>query len=96
MILHTVNRSPFSDFALRDCLVHIAADDCLLLLEDGVVAVSANTEQRLQLLQLHENKKLFVLKADLQARGLSTGMGQIIDYTTFVNLVIECKSQIAW
>lgn len=96
MILHTVNTSPMSSFALQDCLKHLAESDILLLMSDAVVAVSATIDQQATLLQLHESKRLFVLQADLEARGLIASIGQIIDYQGFVNLSIQCKSQLAW
>lgn len=96
MILHTVNSSPMSSFALQDCLAQLADNDLLLLISDAVIAVSATTEQQTTLLQLHDNKRLFVLQADLEARGLTMNIGQIVDYQGFVDLSIKCKSQLAW
>ncbi|WP_025565710.1 sulfurtransferase complex subunit TusB [Psychromonas sp. SP041] len=96
MILHTVNSSPLSTFSLHDCLKQLADNDILLLMSDGVIAASASIEQQSTLLKLHESQRLYVLQDDLEARGLVVNVGQIIDYPAFVNLTIQCKSQLSW
>lgn len=96
MILHTINSSPFSSSALKDCLKLLNADDQLLLIGDAVLAVSALVDNQAELLQLYEQKRLFILREDLQARGLSAEYGHVIDYSGFVSLTIKCKSQLAW
>lgn len=96
MILNTVNSSPFSTSALKDCLKQLAPADKLLLIGDAVLAVSASVEQQSRLLQLHKDQRLYVLRLDLIARGLDANYGQIIEYPEFVQLSIECKSQLAW
>ena len=96
MILHTVNSSPFSSFALQDCLKQLSADDKLLLIGDAVLAVSAIIDCQDKLIKLHEEKRLYILQVDLIARGLEADYGKIIDYSDFVDLCIECNSQLAW
>ena len=96
MILHTVSRSPFNSFALSDCLKQLGDDDRLLLLNDAVIAVGANTDMQSELVQLHETKRLFVLTADLVARAIDATCGQEIDYAEFVTLTIQCNSQLNW
>lgn len=96
MILHTVNRSPFSHFSLKDCLNQLAEEDKLLLLSDAVIAVSAESDYKIQLQYLHQRGCLFVLSVDLDARALDAHCGQRIDYAEFVDLSIQCNSQFAW
>ena len=96
MILHTVNSSPFSTFALQDCLKLLGADDSLLLTNDAVIAASVRAECKKSLFQLHEDRRLFILDVDLQARGLNALCGQVINYDEFVSLSIKCQSQLAW
>jgi tRNA 2-thiouridine synthesizing protein B len=96
MILHTVNSSPLSTFSLHDCLKQLADNDILLLMSDGVIAASASIEQQSTLLKLHESQRLYVLEDDLVARGLVVNVGKIIDYSAFVDLTIQCKSQLSW
>ena len=96
MILHTVKSSPFNYFALKDCLKLLNNNDQLLLIGDAVSAASALVDCQSELIQLHKERRLFVLKEDLQARGLTAEYGCIIDYLGFVNLSIKCKSQLMW
>ena len=96
MILHTINSSPLSDYALQNCLSYLGDSDYVLLMGDAVISVTVNIEQRSDLLTLHKNNRLFILQPDLQARGLSADIGKIIDYAGFVDLSIECKSQLSW
>ena len=96
MILHTVKSSPFSAFSLQDCLKQLTNEDKLLLIGDAVVAVSVPLDCQRELLQLHQDKRLFVLSVDLEARGVEAKYGQVISYIEFVNLAIECKSQLVW
>jgi len=96
MILHTVSRSPFSSFALSDCIKQLGNDDLVLLLSDAVIASATNTEVHNELMQLHENKRLFVLAADLDARAVEVKFGKVIDYSEFVALTVQCKSQLNW
>lgn len=96
MILHTVSHSPFSHLALRDCLNQLADNDKLLLFSDAVIAVSASHEYKAALQNLHKNGRLFILLPDLKARALEAQYGIVIDYCEFVNLSIQCKSQLTW
>lgn len=96
MILHTVKSSPFSSLALKDCLKLLNKSDSLLLINDAVYAVNALVDCQPELLKLHEERRLFILKEDLQARGVVAEYGCVIDYSDFVNLTIKCKSQLAW
>ncbi|WP_413694078.1 sulfurtransferase complex subunit TusB [Psychromonas sp. KJ10-2] len=96
MILHTVSRSPFSSFALSDCIKQLRDTDIVLLLSDAVIASAANSELHHKLLQLHENKRLFVLAADVDARAIEVKLGKVIDYSEFVTLTVQCKSQLNW
>ncbi|MDA7746943.1 sulfurtransferase complex subunit TusB [Psychromonas sp.] len=96
MILHTVNHSPFSSFALQDCLKQLGDTDYLLLTGDAVIAVTVPIESKSYLFKLDQEKRLFVLQADINARGLTASYGTTIDYSDFVRLSIECKSQLAW
>jgi tRNA 2-thiouridine synthesizing protein B len=83
MILHTVNKTS----ALAKCQNLMAADDIMLLIEDGVY------------LALQGVNKGFALKADVEARGIADRMPEgirIIDYAGFVNLTAEADKVCAW
>ena len=83
MLLHTINKPG----PLDNCRDLIAADDHVLLIEDGVY------------LALTEMKTAFVLKADVEARGLSSRLPEsitMVDYTGFVRLADEADKVCAW
>ena len=96
MILHTVKTSPFQTCALTDCVKLMSGEDSLLLIEDAVIASQAIHQCYDQLALLSEQGRLFVLDVDLQARGIENNIGKICNYTDFVELVVQHKSQIAW
>jgi tRNA 2-thiouridine synthesizing protein B len=88
-MLHTVNKSPFQNNALENCLRVARGGDVILLLEDGVYAAVAGTTKSSQIEQALKRHVVFAIEADLKARGL----GQLIDniriasYADFVDLV---------
>ena len=95
-ILHTVNSSPFQTHALAQCLNVLNDQDCLLLIEDGVIAAQAKHVFFERLSLLSEQGRLMVLDSDLAARGVVKKIGMSCSYDDFVTLVIDHKSQIAW
>jgi len=96
MILHTVKTSPFQTLAINNCLKLLSEQDSLLLTEDAVVASHAQHAHFEQLRLLAKQNRLFVLQADLDARGIENKIGKGCSYLDFVELVIQHKSQIAW
>lgn len=84
--LHLVNNAA----ALESCLSVAAAQDSILLLEDGVYAAAgARAPQR----------QLFVLEADVNARGLRERLGKdtrIVDDAGFVALVEAHQPVVTW
>jgi len=95
-ILHTVNTSPFQTLALAQCLSLINEKDCLLLIEDAVVATHAKHPSLDKLEQLSQQGRLWVLSSDLLARGIDNNIGKKCSYADFVSLTIEYKSQMVW
>lgn len=93
--LHTVNKSPFVSSALQHCLDHLTDNAAVLLLEDGVYAVFYPLLEPLAAQHL-----LYVLRPDLEARGLADrplipGM-RVIDYGGFVDLAAAHSPIVAW
>lgn len=95
-MLHTLMHSPwYSD--LDTLLLLLAAEDDLLLLQDGVLGAleGSNALSRL----LTSPATLWVLTEDVIARGLA---GQIsarirpVDYTGFVALTEKHQQQMTW
>ena len=96
MILHVVNTSPFQTHALKNALAQMNSDDCLILIQDAVVASTLKGGDFKQLSSLSDDNRLWVLGGDLRARGLSSKMGENCDYGQFVKLSIKAESQISW
>jgi tRNA 2-thiouridine synthesizing protein B len=88
-MLYTVNKSPLMFGNLKSVL-RIAPDgDPILLYEDGVYAAAGGTASGNLVAQAVASHPVFALKADLEARGLSSladGI-QVVDYDGFVELV---------
>lgn len=92
MHLHTLNKTSDKDL-LQNCTQSLAPEDALLLIEDGVLAV----------LDAHWMASLpcplYVLEADVQARGLDAYLPQTIrriDYAGFVALCCEFDNVLNW
>ena len=96
MILHTLKTSPFQTRAIEHCLNLLSAQDSLLLMEDAVIASAAPHSYFEQLSLLAQQNRLYVLQADLDARGIENRIGKQCSYSDFVNLIIAHKSQLAW
>ncbi len=94
MILHTLNRSPFTHNHLSLCLKRMSTNDALLLLEDGVLAAL----QSQPLAESIKNIKCFAIANDIEARGLTSLIPNItlIDFNRFVELSCEYDTVLSW
>lgn len=93
MILHTVNKSP-SLPALASCLQFIAAEDAMVLLEDGVYAGIATNNPLADV-----SNEIYAISADVSARGLDGRLADhisVIDYAAFVTLCTQYKLVKNW
>lgn len=97
MILHTVNKSPFSHKALADCAEVIGDKDGLLLLEDGVYALAPAAGELLHDLA-ERGIALFAIGVDVTSRGLSAPPQVVttVDYDAFVALTIQYRAVQSW
>jgi tRNA 2-thiouridine synthesizing protein B len=88
-MLHTVNKSPFQNSSLENCLRVAQPGDVILLLEDGVYAASAGTAKSSLLEQAVKRYTVYAIEADLKARGLANLIKEIrvAGYGDFVDLV---------
>lgn len=98
--LHTVNKSPFEDIALKSCLGHVVDGDAVLLIEDGVYGAIKGSSAGDLLEQQNGTVKLYALGPDLAARGLSekplaSGV-DVVDYGGFVDLVTKLDRTQSW
>lgn len=106
MILHTVNKSPYSSQCLADCLDRVAAGDSVILIEDGVYGINCATSGTLSSLNtvVTQLKTLNVgfcaLRPDIEARGLQTAAADspfiAVSDDDFVDLVCAADKVLSW
>ena len=90
MVLHLIQRSPFSSTALSDCLNIIASEDSILFMQDGVYTLTHPSLKNI-------NNSCNWLQDDLNARGLSsTAIENPLSYSEFVNLCANHEKVISW
>lgn len=95
MLLHTINKSPYSHRSLESCISVCRKQDAILLIEDAVYGIDH------PLLAKAHGYSLYALEPDLVARGLHSkyaGQKQIkkVSYDEFVNLCIQYPKQKNW
>lgn len=98
-MLHTVNKSPFEKDSLKTCLRYAEAGASILLIEDAVYAAREGTEYSDLIKAALQDKSVYVLQPDLDARGVSGKLIEgikAVDYAGFVNLTTENKSVQSW
>lgn len=99
-MLHIVNSSPAQTSALDGCLLRIRSDSALLLIENGVYAAIDNNRNNNCWERLSGAVELFVLKSDLEARGVEpkeiSDRFCLIGYAGFVDLVERYPSVQSW
>ncbi len=88
-MLHTVNKSPFQNSSLENCLRVAQKGDVILLLEDGVYAASVGTARSPLIEQAVKQHTVYAIEADLKARGLDNLIKEVrvASYGDFVDLV---------
>lgn len=80
--------------SLKSCQKTLADNDALILLQEGVYLLT-------EPIQLPERIDCYALKADIDARGITTVKTDksnhiIIDDSDFVDLVIQHDNSISW
>ena len=99
-VLHIVNKSPYDRNSLDTCLRLAKADSAILLIEDGIYAVQKNAAAAEQVKAGMNQHRVYALKPDLQARGISEdnmidGIS-LVDYDGFVELTTEYDKLQSW
>ena len=99
-MLHTVNKSPFFCRSLETCLGLAAPGSDILLIEDGVYGAIAGTALTIDVEQALSSCKVYVLEADLKARGIEpekliSGIEQV-GYERFVELAANNSKVQSW
>lgn len=99
-MLHTVNKSPFEKNSFESCLRFARSGSAILLYEDGIYAALKGTRFESTITEALKNHVIYVLTADLEARGMR--VEQVVagvkptDYAGFVDLVVENNTVQAW
>lgn len=95
--LHTINKAPSDTSLWQSCLSAILPGDALLMIENGVYAASQTSITR-QLQSMHD-VSLYLLSADIEARGLTDQIrtdAALIDDLHFVELSCQHAKVVSW
>uniref|UniRef100_E6QST1 Sulfurtransferase DsrH n=1 Tax=mine drainage metagenome TaxID=410659 RepID=E6QST1_9ZZZZ len=100
-MLHIVNKSPFENTTLASCLrvAGKGGDNALLLIEDGVYAITKNSDAGKAVHAVMGGIKVYALMPDVEARGMQDRVLEgvtMVDYAGFVDLVIEHNNVQSW
>jgi len=97
-MLHIINKSPLTNAALESCL-RVAQSGEILLIEDAVYAATSGNAFEGKMREAMGRFKVYVLKPDLEARGLADriidGISPV-DYGGFVELTAANKNCQSW
>lgn len=95
MLLHIISKSPFSHSAFNDALPFITENDTVILIDDGVYAITST-----DLVNSLTAKKCRVtaLGNDMSIRALEPGHAavQSISMSGFVELVFKAGKTVSW
>lgn len=95
--LHTINKAPSETSLWQSCLSAILPGDALLMIENGVYA--ATQADIVTPLQKMDDVSIYLLSADINARGLQDKTGSqaiIIDDLQFVALSCQHSKVVSW
>jgi len=100
-MLHIVNKSPFENRSLDDCLrvIGAAEGNAVLLTEDAVFAATKGTTSESKIKAAMGKVKFFALWPDVEARGMQDRVIEgikMVDYGGFVDLVAEHSNCQSW
>jgi tRNA 2-thiouridine synthesizing protein B len=97
-MLHIINKSPLENNSLDSCL-RVAKGGEILLMEDAVYAATKGNSFESKLVEATKRFKIYVLQADLEARGMSDRIVPgvtPVDYGGFVDLTVNNKNCQSW
>lgn len=100
-MLHIVNKSPYENRTLENCLRIIGNEEspALLLIEDGVYAATKGNIAEGSIKSAMAKMKVYALWPDLEARGMQDRVIdgiKLVDYAGFVDLVAEHPNNQSW
>ena len=85
---------------MSSCIAMCSQDSSILFIEDGVISVMKSTKFSELVENALKEFKMYVLKPDLEARGLSLNNViegvEIVGYDEFVDLTTEHKTVQSW
>lgn len=106
MILHSVNKSPYVNSCMENCLNLVVPGDAVILIEDGVYGATSGQSPALASIEVCINKLVkddvtfFALQTDFEARGLNLALLMphftLADDTSFVDLVARADKTLSW
>ncbi len=92
--LFIFSKSPWARRDMETWLARVGEQDQVLLIQDAVLALRGSPgDISRELLSLRG--RLWVLEADLAARGLQAGEAGVVDYPGAVGLVLEAERVLA-
>jgi len=98
-MLHIINKSPLTNSSLDSCLRVAQSGGDILLIEDAVYAATSGNAFEGKISEAMARFKIYVLKPDLEARGLAdriiAGISPV-DYGGFVDLTTTNKNCQSW
>ena len=90
-MIHIVSESPNRSTKLSHVLRLLEQDDILVLVSDAVIAAT------LPMLRAElEQKTILIMQSDVEKRGLSPIIGQLIQEGDLVDLIISHGNPITW
>lgn len=90
-MIHIVSESPNRSTKLSHVLRLLDQDDILVLVSDAVIAAT------LPMLRAElEQKTILIMQSDVEKRGLSPIIGQLIQEGDLVDLIISHGNPITW
>lgn len=99
-ILHSVNKSPFTQNTLKQCLDVIGNNHALILIEDGVYAALKHSPCSADLKKVNaQGIKIYALDTDISMRGLNDDLSEWItpvSMNDFVELCCQHSSVQSW
>ncbi len=99
-MLHIVNKSPFERDSLKTCIRLAMPGSTVLLTEDGVYGAIKGSACSDAVSKSMKETSFYALGPDLKARGVTEDKMidgiKVVDYSGFVNLVIENDNLQSW
>ena len=98
-MLHTVNKSPFTNNSLESCLDCVVDGAAVLLIEDGVYGALNGSKVADKVKAAMGKVTVYALSADVKARGVADKVIdgiKLVDYAGFVDLTVENDKVQSW